>query len=130
MGGSDYTSPAWSTSLLSFSFAYLLTPQLWNNYPPSPLFYVLFSIFILIDGLVRRNYLHCFGNDGWIPVWLGIAFGGIVGVLWFVFINFMNSDFTFFNEPGGDRLKCNKPKKNHMKCTVYKDGVKSGSFLK
>ena len=129
MGGSDYTSPAWSTSLMSFTFTYLLTPQLVNNYTTSPLFFVIFALFILLD-VITRNNMGCFGDDGFIPGWMGLAFGGIMGLLWFGFVNYIvNPDFTFFNEPEGDRLKCNKPKKNHMKCTVYKDGVKKGSIF-
>lgn len=133
MGGSDYYSPAWSSALLTFSFAYLLILQIVNNYSPSPLFITFFSLFIIIDGLVRWRSLGCYGDGpaGLAAVIIGIFFGGMIGGLWWVFVNYIvGSDFTFFNEPEGDRLKCNKPKKNHMKCTVYKNGIKSGTFIK
>jgi len=124
--GSDYTSPAWSTTIMCFTLAYLLTPKMWNNYDHVPFFYILFGCWILADILVRKQ-MGCFGDDGFIPGWMGLAFGGAIGFLWFIFVHYIiNPDFTFFNEPYGDRLKCNKPKKNHMKCTVYKDGVKVG----
>jgi len=133
MPESDYYSPAWSSTLLTFSFAYLLIPQIVNNYSPSPLFITFFSLFIFIDGLVRWKNLGCYGDgaSGIAAIIIGVFFGGIIGGLWWVVVNYIiGSDFTFFNEPGGDRLKCNKPKKNHMKCTVYKNGKKAGTFLK
>ena len=125
--GSNYTTPAWSTSSMSFAFAYLLTPQIYNGYPASPFFFVLFGGWILMDIIVRKN-MGCAGDDGFIPGLVGLAFGGVAGIIYFFIVHAILPSFTFFNDPEGNRLKCNKPKKNHMKCTVYKNGIKAGSI--
>ena len=53
------------------------------------------------------------------------------GALWWLIISRLaDGDFTFFNQPASNRLMCDKPRKKHMKCTVYKDGVKTGSIIK
>jgi len=130
--GSDYTCPAWSSTLLAFSFTYLIVPMGINGYV-RPFLWTLMGLYLLMDGLVRWKTLQCYasGAAGLVDVGVGIAFGGVMGALWWLIISRLaDGDFTFFNQPASNRLMCDKPRKKHMKCTVYKDGVKTGSIIK
>jgi hypothetical protein len=128
---SNYTAPAWSTSLLSFTFSYLAWPMFANDHQ-RPLLLGFFGAFILLDALVKWKTLNCYahGAAGLVDVLLGLAFGGFLGIIWWFIVSLLGKNFVFFSEPGSNRLKCDKPKKKHMKCTVYKNGVKTGSIFK
>ena len=128
---SDFTAPAWSTSLLSFTFMYLAWPMYLNGYQ-RPLLLGFFGIFILLDALVKWKTLRCYsdGASGLVDILLGLSFGSFIGLIWFYIVSFLGKDFTFFSEPASNRLKCDKPKKKHMKCTVYKNGRKTGTIFK
>ena len=128
-GNSDFTAPAWSSSLLTYSFAYLLLPLLINGYQ-RPVLITLFALFIVIDGIYRWKWLNCYasGSAGLVDVLTGVAYGGTIGAIWYFIVTFINNDFTFFNVPASNRLVCDKPKKKHMRCTAYKNGVKTKSF--
>lgn len=128
---SNYTAPAWSTSLLSFTFTYLAWPMYTNGYQ-RPLLLGFFGAFILLDALVKWKTLRCYadGAAGLVDILLGLAFGSFLGLIWWFIVSFLGENFTFFSEPASNRLKCDKPKKKHMKCTVYKNGVKTGSIFK
>ena len=54
--------------------------------------------------------------------------GGTIGAIWYFIVTFINNDFTFFNVPASNRLVCDKPKKKHMRCTAYKNGLITKSY--
>ena len=125
---SDYMAPAWNTSLLTFSFVYILIPMIVNGYH-RPLMMMTFGIFILIDALVRWQTLGCYaqGPAGLFDILTGLFFGGILGGVWYLLVSLICKNFTFFSQDPSNRLKCEKPSKKKMKCTVYRGGVKTGS---
>lgn len=124
------TAPAWSTSLLTFSFIYLLIPILINGYNRIP-FIILSIIFIFMDAGIRWKSLKCTapGARGLFDIICGMGFGGLMGALWYFTVHLINPNFTFYSETKSNKLKCEKPNKKNMKCTVYRNGVKTGSIL-
>ncbi|MDC0141972.1 hypothetical protein OAI84_00060 [bacterium] len=128
---SSFTAPAWNTSLLSYTFFYLLIPMVQNGVYRTFLM-VLFAILILVDALVRWITLDCYGEglSGFFDVLVGLGFGGLIAVIWYWIVYSINKKFVFFSESDSNRLTCGKSGKKQMKCTVYKNGVKSGSFFK
>ena len=105
---------------------------MYTNGHQRPLLLGFFGAFILLDALVKWKTLRCYadGAAGLVDVLLGLAFGSFMGLIWWFIVSFLGENFTFFSESGTNRLKCDKPKKKHMKCTVYKNGVKTGSIFK
>ena len=128
---SNYTAPAWSSSLLSFTLLYLAFPMNIHGHQ-RPLLLGFFGGFILLDAIVKHKTLRCYsdGAAGLVDILCGLGFGSFFGIIWYYIVSFLGEGFTFFSDPASNRLTCDKPKKKHMKCTVYKNGIKTGTIFK
>ena len=90
---------------------------------------VLISFWIVMVISVPMAPMRLFEDHKHKHLWLyTVLFVPVIGAIWYFIVTFINNDFTFFNVPASNRLVCDKPKKKHMRCTAYKNGVKTKSF--
>ena len=114
----SYNSPAMTSLIIGFTFAYLYLPMSANdqmNYG------VIVSILILflIDAVTR-----IFGKCTTLT---GVVFGGLVGTLfgvcWYAIFHATGADYLlYFDELNSNNVVCTKPSKQTFKCSVYKNG--------
>ena len=125
--GQKWTTPNLDTTVLVFTFVYLLSPMLANNQ-------INIEVLVTIGILFVANILfqlknNCLGNSYMLAVILGILVGSIGGFFWFLMLFFTKKDLLFFNEILSNNVVCNRPSKQRFKCNVYKNGqLISSSF--
>ena len=125
--GQKWTIPNLDSSVLAFSFIYLLSPMLTNNQ-------MNIEVLVTIGVLFAANILfqlknNCLGNNAFMAAILGLILGGIGGFLWFLMILFTKKDLLFFNELLSNNVVCNRPSRQKFRCNVYKNGqLISSSF--
>lgn len=113
-----FNSPAMTSLIIGFTFAYLYLPMSANdqmNYG------VIISILVLflIDAVTR-----IFGKCTTLT---GVVFGGLVGILfgvcWYAIFHSTGADYLlYFDELNSNNVVCTKPSKQTFKCSVYKNG--------
>lgn len=115
----NYDNPSNASMVITFIFTYLVLPMIYNN-QPNYVVIILLSIFLLVDTIFR--YTHkCTTPVG---SFFGIIIGFIAGFLWFnIFREVGADDLLYFNELESNSVRCQKPKKQTFKCSVYKNGV-------
>ena len=110
--------PSMSTSILSFSSAYLIYPMIKNDQQN----YQLLSFLIAttcINAVVEWSQ-KC-GN---IYEILGsIAIGASLGALYYFLLNLSNnSNLVYFSDTISNNVQCTRPSNQNFKCKVYKGG--------
>jgi hypothetical protein len=113
-----YDAPSMSTSILSFSSAYLIYPMLNNDQHNYPLIVFLLGI-TSINAVVEYNE-KCSNIMG---IVFGILLGLICGIVYYsILYASKESNLVYFSDPTSNNVQCSKPSKQNFKCEVYKDG--------
>lgn len=115
----------YSTYILSFTMAYLLTPLVMistqsktdaMNYFALAFFivYILFDLMIKYSFTCIRNFTTVVFGD----LVSGITIGIAVAVLMYSYLK----NFLYINEINSNKEVCSMPSKQQFKCSVYKNG--------
>jgi hypothetical protein len=125
--GQKWTTPNLDSTVLAFTFVYLLSPMLANNQ-------MNIEVLVTIGILFSANILfqlknNCLGNSYILAIVVGLLLGSIGGFLWFIMLFLTKKDLLFFNELLSNNVVCNRPSKQRFRCNVYKNGqLISSSF--
>ena len=120
VAGRKWTTPNLDTTVLAFTFVYLLSPMLANGQMNIE---VLISIGILfVSNILFQFKNNCLGNSYILAIVVGLLLGIFGGFLWFLMLYFTKKDLLFFNELLSNNVVCNRPSKQKFKCNVYKNG--------
>ena len=125
--GQKWTTPNLDSTVLAFTFVYLLSPMLANNQ-------MNIEVLVTIGVLFAANILFqlknsCLGNSYMLAIVVGLLLGSIGGFLWFLMFFFTKKDLLFFNELLSNNVVCSRPSKQRFRCNVYKNGqLISSSF--
>ena len=115
-----YDSPSFSSTILSFSAAYLIYPMIIKNQQNVGL--LVFSIVLVLINAVTEIMYKCCGLFGII---LGILLGIIFAILYYSLL--MSSNYTasylYFHDNISNNTQCTKPGTQNFKCSLYKNGV-------
>jgi hypothetical protein len=115
-----YDSPSFSSTILSFSAAYLIYPMIIKNQQNIGL--LVFSIILVLINAVTEIIYKCSGLFG---VILGILLGIIFAILYYSLL--MSSNYTasylYFADNISNNTQCTKPGTQNFKCSLYKNGV-------
>jgi hypothetical protein len=115
-----YDSPSFSSTILSFSAAYLIYPMIIKNQQNVGL--LVFSIVLVLVNAVTEIMYKCCGLFGII---LGILLGIIFAILYYSLL--MSSNYTasylYFHDNISNNTQCTKPGTQNFKCSLYKNGV-------
>ena len=110
--------PSMSTSILSFSSAYLIYPMIKNDQQN----YQLLSFLIAttcINAAVEWSQ-KC-GNI--FEILGSIAIGASLGALYYFLLNLSNnSNLVYFSDTISNNVQCTRPSNQNFRCQVYKDG--------
>jgi hypothetical protein len=115
----------YSTYILSFTMAYLLTPLILvsketNMNVMNYVVLAFFIAYILFDWLIKYSFL-CIRN--FVPVILGDCFAGItLGIAITVFMYSYLRNWLYINDLNSDKEVCSMPSKQQFRCTVRKNG--------
>lgn len=120
VAGQKWTTPNLDSSVLAFTFVYLLSPMLANSQ-------MNIEVLVTIGILFAANILfqlknNCLGNSIMLAIVTGLLLGSIGGFLWFLMLFFTKKDLLFFNELLSNNVVCNRPSKQKFRCNVYKNG--------
>lgn len=115
----------YSTYILSFTMAYLLTPlvMISTQSKTDAMNYValaFFIVYILFDLLIKYSFA-CVTN--FIPVIFGDILSGLsvgIGIAVLMYSYFRN--YLYINEINSNKEVCSMPSKQQFKCSVYKHG--------
>lgn len=114
----NYNSPAPSSLLIAFTFAYLFLPMKANNQMNYAVISVLAVLFAM--DAVTRITGKCTTLSGTI---LGALVGIIFGTIWYTVFHAVGADYLlYFDELDSNNVVCSKPSKQKFKCSVYKNG--------
>jgi len=115
----------YSTYILSFTMAYLLTPLILvsTQTNTSVMNYValaFFIVYILFDWLIKYSF-SCIRN--FIPVILGDCFAGLtLGGAVAVFMYSYLRNWLYINDLNSNKEVCSMPTNQQFRCNVYKNG--------
>jgi hypothetical protein len=125
--GQKWTTPNLDSTVLAFTFVYLLSPMLANNQMNIEVLVTIGVLFVANILFQLKN--NCLGNNYMIAALVGLLLGSIGGFLWFLMLFFTKKDLLFFNELLSNNVVCNRPSKQRFRCNVYKNGqLISSSF--
>ena len=114
----DYNSPSYNSLLISFTFAYLLRPMIFNKQINYVVIIVILSLLIM-EGFCQVFNL-CTNVVGTI---LGSLVGFILGSLYYTGIYHSGyKGLLYFEEFQSNKVICKRPKKQQFKCKVFKNG--------
>lgn len=115
---SRYNSPSLNSVIISFTFAYLFLPMIFNNQLNYAVVVAFTSIFIIDTFSQISN--KCTNGAG---VILGGLVGIIFGSIFYTLIFYSGyKNLLFFQEFQSNNIICKRPKKQQFKCKVYKNG--------
>ena len=109
--------PSFSTSLYSFTLAYLFMAMMNSNIINVPLIIVL-SAMGVVDAALRLSW-NCTNKIG---ILYGTVFGFIIGALWYTLWANMTPHLLYFDEYVSNKVACSVPKQQDFVCRLYKDG--------
>jgi len=114
----NYNSPAPSSLLIAFTFAYLFLPMKANNQMNFAVISALLVLFAM-DAVTRIT--------GKCTTVSGTVIGGLVGVvfgtIWYTVFHAVGADYLlYFDELDSNNVVCSKPSKQKFKCSVFKNG--------
>jgi len=115
-----YDTPSMTAMFISFTIAYICLPMGYN--PPNtlniPLVCVL--VLLLIIDIVTQSMQKC---NGFGASFLGTLVGFILGAGWYGLINTAGyPTLLYYSDFTGNGTICKRPRKEYMKCSVYKNG--------
>jgi len=113
-----FTTPIFSTLIVSFTFIYLVYPM-FNSGVNVP---VLISLIVLMlmDIFVNGFYLKCGGVAN---LTISTICGLFIGIGYYFLIHAMSDGKqTYFSDLPSNQVVCKKPKSETYKCKVYKNG--------
>lgn len=112
--------PSMSTSILSFSSAYLIYPMIKNNQQNYQL--ISFLIAITCINAVVEITQKC---GSFFEIIGSIALGASFGALYYFLLNLSNkSNLVYFSDTISNNVQCTRPSNQNFKCKVYKGGNK------
>ena len=124
-GLGSYNSPASSSLFMGFTLAYLLLPM-WVNQVFNYGVISTLSILLLSDAY-SRVHVGCTTVSG---ASLGAVIGCLFGTLWYVALRMGKADYLlYFGELDSNALRCDMPKKQTFKCSVFKNGKLISSHM-
>tara|TARA_Y100000389_G_scaffold204365_1_gene256503 strand:- start:3161 stop:3811 length:651 start_codon:yes stop_codon:yes gene_type:complete len=113
--GDIFSSPNLSSTIISFTMAYLLFPMKVNNEINPAVATFLVSLLGINSSVEIHSNCSSIGG-----VILGIIFGIIAGLLYYSLIVVSgHKDLAYFSEALSNDIKCNKPSKQRFKCVTY-----------
>lgn len=114
----NYNSPAVSSLIIAFTFAYLYLPMRANDQMNYAVVAALVSLFAL--DAVTRITGKCTTVAGTV---LGALVGTFFGVCWYTVFHAAGADhLLYFDELDSNNVVCARPSKQTFKCSVYKNG--------
>ena len=114
----NYNSPAVSSLIIAFTFAYLYLPMRANDQMNYAIVAALVSLFAL--DAVTRITGKCTTVAGTV---LGALVGTFFGVCWYTVFHAAGADYLlYFDELDSNNVVCARPSKQTFKCSVYKNG--------
>lgn len=113
MRGTDvYVSPSLNTTVLAYTFAYLVFPMTINN-DINPSLLIFLTAFLLINATVEFM-MKCISVSG---ILFGVAVGASFGILYYVLLHISGAkDLAYFTHIDSNNIQCSKPKKQKFKC--------------
>ena len=125
--GKKCSIPNLDSTVLAFTFVYLLSPMLANSQLNIEVLVTIGILFVANILFQLKN--NCLGNSYMLAIVVGLLLGSIGGFLWFLMLFFTKKDLLFFNELLSNNVVCNRPSKQRFRCNVYKNGqLISSSF--
>ena len=110
--GLIYVSPSLNTTILSYSFSYLVFPMTINN-DINPALLIFLTIFLLTNASVEYT-MSCVNLSGII---FAIIIGALFGVLYYMLLHIAGAkDLAYFTKIDSNSVQCSKPKKQKFKC--------------
>ena len=114
----NYNSPALSSLIIAFTFAYLYLPMRANNQMNYAVVASIISLFAM-DAVTKISG-KCTTVAGTV---LGCLVGILFGVCWYTIFHAAGADYLlYFDELDSNNVVCSKPSKQTFKCSVYKNG--------
>jgi hypothetical protein len=114
----NYNSPAPSSLLIAFTFAYLFLPMKANNQMNFSVISALCILFAM--DAVTRITGKCTTVSGTV---IGGLVGVIFGTIWYTVFHAVGADYLlYFDELESNNVVCSKPSKQKFKCSVFKNG--------
>lgn len=117
-GGDVYDAPSMSTSILSFSSAYIIYPMIINNQQN-------YSLLVFLVGITTINAVVEYSNkcSGIMGIIFGLLLGIVFAISYYVLLFISKrGDLVYFSDTISNGVKCSKPTKQNFKCEVFKDG--------
>lgn len=107
-----YVSPSLSSTILAYTFSYLVFPMTINN-DINPSLLIFLTLFLLINAGVEYM-MNCISLSG---VIFGIVIGILFGILYYVILHISGAkQFAYFTQIDSNAIQCSKPKKQKFKC--------------
>lgn len=114
-----YNSPSPTSLFISFTFAYLLLPMLFNKQMNYAIISALLCLFAL--DAVSKVTNKCTTVGGAV---LGALVGFMFGSIWYSVFHMVGADeVLYFDEMDSNSVRCDKPSTQTFKCSVYKNGM-------
>lgn len=111
--GTDvYVSPSLNSTILAYTFSYLVFPMITNN-DINPGLLVFLTIFLLVNAVVEYM-MKCITISGLI---FGLVVGILFGILYYMLLNISGAkDLAYFTHIDSNAVQCSKPKKQKFRC--------------
>jgi hypothetical protein len=129
-----YSTPTYSTFILSFTLFYLLIPMIMisNKLKIDAINYIVvfFLITYIVADILIKNTLGCLGRT-FMGTTIGEILGGITLGSLISSITFATSlrNMLFISGTSSNREICNMPSKQQFKCRVFKNGELVGTSI-
>ena len=121
--GETYVSPSLNTTVLAFTFSYLVYPMIINN-DINPSLLVFLTMFLVINSSVEFMQ-KCVDFSG---ILFGIILGIICGILFYMMLHINGFEkLAYFTHIDSNAVKCGKPGKQKFKCVSYKKTTRPAS---
>ena len=119
---SKFCNTTFSLFVLAFTIVYLSIPMFQRNSVNIPIFALL--VFYLCIDLGNKIFRGCIKTRSDIPyVLLDLSVGSLFATLIVMLMQLGGSDkYLFYTDLRNNGVVCNRPKKQTMKCSVYKNG--------
>jgi len=128
MGNNSGYNPAMNTSIIAFTFVYMLMPMIQNDSYNIELIVLIITLYCVDLFVSSPLGYKC-------TSWVGIAVGTVLGcvaaalIVGFISAN-DNHSLLFFNELKSNSVVCKRPAKQTFKCLVMKNGQILSAFNK
>jgi len=115
-----FDAPSMSTSILSFSSAYIIYPMIINNQQN-------YSLLVFLVGITTINAVVEYSNkcSGILGIILGVGLGIGCAIAYYLilFMSSKDSKLVYFSDTISNNVQCSKPNTNqNFICEVFKDG--------